>query len=145
MRITRDVANKFGFKKPGAIHKILAPGLKGPKMSSSNKTSTIWLSDDEDTVRKKVMKYAFSGGKGSAEEHRKKGGNPDVDVSFLYLKYFFEEDDKKLKKIEKQYREGELLTGELKQYLVDKINKYLKKHRKRRKKVKKNLDKYMLR
>ena len=37
------------------------------------------------------------------EEHSKKGGNPDVDVSFQYLKFFFEEDDKKLLEIEKKY------------------------------------------
>ncbi len=143
MRLTRDVASKLGFIKPGAIHKMLAPGLKGPKMSSST-GEAIWLSDDEETVRRKVMKYAFSGGQPSVEKHRKLGGNPDVDVSFLYLKYFFEEDDRKLKEIEENYRSGELLTGELKNYLVEKINSYLKEHRKRRKKVEKNLDKFLL-
>ena len=144
MRVTRDVAEKFGFIKPGAIHKILAPGLKSPKMSSS-KGEAIWLSDDEKTVRKKIMKYAFSGGQPSVEKHRKLGGNPNVDVSFLYLKYFFEESDKKLKEIEENYRNGSLLTGELKEYLIKKINSYLKEHKKRKEKVKKNLDKFILR
>jgi hypothetical protein len=30
-----------------------------------------------------------------------KGGNPDVDVAYQYLRYFFEEDDKELEKLEK--------------------------------------------
>lgn len=144
MRVTRDVANKLNFIKPAAIHNMFAPGLKGPKMSSS-KGEAIWLSDDEETVAKKVRKYAFSGGQPSIEKHRKFGGNPDVDVSFLYLKYFFEESDKKLEQIERDYKNGDLLTGELKEYFIEKVNKYLKKHRRMREKVKKNLDKYMLR
>lgn len=27
------------------------------------------------------------------EEHRQYGGNPDVDVSFMYLTFFLEDDD----------------------------------------------------
>lgn len=45
-----------------------------------------------------INKYAFSGGKDTVEEHRKYGGNVDVDVSFMYLTFFLE-DDEKLEKI----------------------------------------------
>ena len=45
------------------------------------------------TVKRKINKYAFSGGQVTLEEHRKKGGNPEVDVSFQYLRMFFEESD----------------------------------------------------
>lgn len=45
-----------------------------------------------------VNKHAFSGGKDTVEEHRKYGGNPDVDVSFMYLTFFLE-DDEQLEKI----------------------------------------------
>lgn len=50
-----------------------------------------------------INKHAFSGGKDTVEEHRKYGGNPDVDVSFMYLTFFLEDDDQ-LEKI-KQVRE----------------------------------------
>lgn len=46
----------------------------------------------------KVNKHAFSGGKDTVEEHRMYGGNPEVDVSFMYLTFFLE-DDEKLEKI----------------------------------------------
>ena len=88
------------------------------------------------------MKHAFSGGRDTLEEHRKKGGNPDIDVSYQWLT-FFEEDDKKLKKIYNDYKSGKLLTGELKQILVDKLNVFLKNHQKERKKAKKQLDKFI--
>lgn len=44
------------------------------------------------------MKNAFSGGREDVEEHRRLGGNPDVDVSYQYLSFFLE-DDEKLKKL----------------------------------------------
>lgn len=45
-----------------------------------------------------INKHAFSGGKDTVEEHRKYGGNPDIDVSFMYLTFFLE-DDEQLEKI----------------------------------------------
>lgn len=45
-----------------------------------------------------INKHAFSGGKDTVEDHRKFGGNPDVDVSFMYLTFFLE-DDEQLEKI----------------------------------------------
>jgi len=144
-RIQRDIAEKLGGKKAAAIHSKFIPSLAGVdgKMSSSDPNGAIWLTDDEKTVRKKIMKYAFSGGRSTIEEHRKLGGNPDVDVSFQWLKIFFEPDDKKLKEIESEYKSGKLLTGELKQIVVDKINKFLKEHRKKKENVNKNIEKYM--
>ncbi len=41
-----------------------------------------------------MNKYAFSGGRDTIEEHRKLGGNTEVDVSYQYLSFFMEDDDK---------------------------------------------------
>ena len=41
-----------------------------------------------------INKYAFSGGGTTVEEHREKGGNCDVDVSYQYLTFFLEDDEK---------------------------------------------------
>ena len=46
----------------------------------------------------KINKYAFSGGGQTIEEHKANGGNCDVDVSFQYLKFFME-DDQRLEEI----------------------------------------------
>ncbi|MGC8663526.1 MAG: tryptophan--tRNA ligase [Thermoplasmata archaeon] len=129
-RIQRDLAESFGYFKAAAIHNKFLPPLTGPegKMSASQPETAIYLSDDPETVRKKIMKYAFSGGQATVELHRKLGGNPDVDVSFQWLKLFFENDDSKLNKIEEDYREGKMLTGELKEILIDKINDFLEIH-----------------
>ena len=144
-RITRDILPRLGYYKPAAIHCRFLPGLTvGSKMSASEENTTIYTTDNEDIVKKKIMKYAFSGGQPTIEEHRKKGGNPDIDVPYQWLT-FFEEDDAKLKKIHDEYKSGRMLTGEIKQLAVDKINSFLKEHQRKREQARSQLDKFILR
>ena len=145
-RISRDVMPKIGQYKPAIMHNVFLPPLigMGGKMSASGAAdAAIYTTDSPKEVERKIKKYAFSGGQATLEEHKAKGGNPDVDVSFQYLRMMFEEDDAKLKRLEDDYRSGKLLTGELKQYLIDKINKFLAKHQKKREKAKKMIDKFI--
>lgn len=136
-RLTRDIAPKIGKTKPALIHNIMIPGLEGPggKMSASDKNGTIYTTDPPELVKKKINKYAFSGGQPDAELHKMHGGNPDIDVSFQYLRIFFEPDDAKLKAIYDDYSSGKMLTGELKAILIEKINEFLKVHQERREKA----------
>ena len=133
-RIQRDIAESLGFHKAAALHSKFLPALTGidEKMSSSKPETTINLSDDDKTVRNKIYKHAFSGGQSSVEEHREKGGDPDVDVSFQWLYMFFEPDDKRIEEIRTQYKTGTLLTGKLKDILVEKVTQFLREHRTRR-------------
>ena len=71
--------------------------------------------------------------KDTLEEHKKYGGNTDIDVSFQYLRYHFEQDDQKLEEIKKDYESGKMTTGELKKYTIEKINEFLASHQQRRK------------
>ena len=143
-RLTRDIIEKLGHKKPAIIHAKFMPPLVGVegKMSSSSTEKAVLLTDNPETVKKKIQKYAFSGGQPTIEEHRQKGGNPDIDVSYQWLLYF-EEDDQKLEKIYHDYRLGKLLSGELKQILIDKLNFFLKEHQKKRELAKKKVDQFI--
>ncbi len=136
-RIQRDIAESLGYHKTAAIHsKFLSPlqGAEG-KMSSSVRESAIWLEDDEKTVRKKIMKYAFSGGRSTLEEQRKLGADLSVDVPFQWLSVLFEPDDGELKRIAGEYGSGRMLTGEVKELLAKKLNEFLAEHRERKKNV----------
>ncbi len=144
IRLTRDVADYFNFEKPAALHARFIPSLYGSAKMSSSEGGVIFLSDSPKEVEMKIKKYAFSGGKDTLEEHRKKGGNPDIDVSFQYLKMFFEPDDKKLQKIYDEYKSGKMLTSELKEILIKKINDFLKEHQKNREKAKSQINKFLL-
>lgn len=55
-----------------------------------------------------INKHAFSGGRDTIEEHRKYGGNCDVDVSFMYLTFFLEDDDRleQLKQVSSQVEDN---------------------------------------
>ncbi|MBU3923505.1 MAG: tryptophan--tRNA ligase, partial [Nanoarchaeota archaeon] len=130
--------------KPCIIHaKFMSPltGATG-KSSSSGSSKAILMTDDAKTVKNKINKYAFSGGKETVEEHRKLGGNIEVDVACQWLKYF-EHDDKKLAEIYNKYSKGQLLSGEVKAILIEKINKILSEHQKRRATAEKQFNKFI--
>ncbi|KAJ1615479.1 tryptophanyl-tRNA synthetase [Cryptosporidium canis] len=132
-RMVRDVAPRLGYLKPSSIHSIFLPSLQGSqtKMSASVQNSSIFVNDTEEAIRNKIMKYAFSGGQSTEEEHRKLGANLDVDVSWQYLRFLME-DDQKLEEIGKKYSSGEMLSGEIKSILVDELVKLTKNHQKNR-------------
>lgn len=143
-RLTRDVIGKLGYYKPAIIHCKFMPALQGAgKMSASEAETAIYTTDTPEQVKNKIMKYAFSGGRETVKEHREKGGNPDIDVSYQWLTYF-EEDDKKLERVYHDYKCGNMLTGELKQILIDKLTKFLKHHQAEREKARKKVDKFLL-
>ncbi len=146
-RITRDILPKLGHYKPASIQCSFLPPLQGKsgKMSSSDELSAIYLKDSPKEVERKINKYAFSGGRDTLEEHRAKGGNPEVDIAFQYLRYLLIEDDGELKKIEGDYLSGKLLSGEMKKITIAKINDFLKEHQSRREKAKKNFEKMLFR
>ncbi len=139
-RLTRDVAEKLGYPKPATILSKFMPSLSGDSKLSSTGEQAIWTTDGPKEVEHKIKKYAFSGGKDTIEEHRKHGGNPDIDVSFQWLSMMFEPDDRKLASLRDDYRSGKLLSGELKQVLIEKINIFLAEHQKKRKDAEKVVD-----
>ena len=142
-RLTRDVAAKLGYPKPSTVLCRFLPALSGAgKLSSSEQH--IAMTDDAATVRKKIMKYAYSGGKDTVEEHRKHGGDPDKDVAFQWLT-FLEPDDRKLASLRKRYEKGELLSGEMKQALVDVLVPFMAAHQERREAARKRIREFLIR
>lgn len=144
-RVCRDVADKLKYSKPSLLHSRFFPALQGSstKMSASDDTSAIFMTDTPKQIQKKINKYAFSGGKVSMEEHRKYGGNPDVDVAYQYLS-FFKDDDEFLKQCDDQYKSGEMLSGEMKKICIETLQAFTKAFQERRAAVDdETLDKFM--
>ena len=121
----------MGLLAPSSTYHHFAVGLTGDKMSSSKPKTTIFLDDEIAAVEKKI-KRAFSGGQPTIEEHRRLGGNPDIDVAYQYMMYFFEDDDDYLHEINQQYRSGSLLAGEMKQLCVDRATEWLSNHQEKK-------------
>lgn len=136
LRVCRDVAEKFGFDKPAVLHSRFLMGTDGTKMSKS-KNNGIFLMDTIKSIRKKVMN-SYSGGRVSVDEHRKLGGIPEIDVSFQYLKsYFMTPEDSGL--LYTRYKKGEILTGEIKTMLFEKISKRIEEFQERYEKTDRNV------
>jgi len=114
----------MGLLAPSSTYHHFAVGLTGEKMSSSKPKTTLFLGDDISIVEKKI-KRAFSGGQSTVEEHRRLGGNPDIDVAYRYMMYFFEDDDSFLAEINADYRSGKILAGEMKQMCIERATSWL--------------------
>jgi len=112
------------------------------KMSSSKTESAIFLDDSKAEVKKKLMKYAFSGGKDTLEEQRKYGANPDIDFAFLEYS-FLEEDQGKVDRIYQDYKSGKMLSGEMKELAAEKISEFLESLKTKKEKMKDRVGEYM--
>lgn len=96
-------------------------------MSSSDPTTAIFLTDTPNQIKKKINKYAFSGGQVDVETQRKLGANLEIDIAYNYLTFFLE-DEVKLNEIGTQYKEGKLLTSEVKGELITVLTKIITEH-----------------
>jgi len=136
-RLTRDIAPRLGWKKPALIHSKFFPALQGHKTKMSGSAAavaTVFVTDTPKMIKEKVNKYAFSGGKTTMEDQRKYGADLSIDVPYEYLRYIMD-DDARLEQIGNDYGSGKLLTGEVKQILIDELTKITKHHQDAKKSV----------
>ncbi|MEM3396588.1 MAG: tryptophan--tRNA ligase [Thermoplasmata archaeon] len=145
-RVCRDVAPKLGYPKPALLHCKLFPSLMGAetKMSASVPETSIFTTDAPKVAKKKIMS-AFTGGAVSVEEQRKHGGNPEVCSVFAYYQFMFEPYDEKLTERYTACRNGNVLCGECKQVLAERVVEFLKAHQERRERAREFVEKFIVR
>lgn len=134
-RQCRDSAPKMKLLKPALLHSVFLPSLRGSggKMSASDSDSSIFLSDTDKQIKKKIG-LSFSGGQETLEEHKEQGGRTEVDIAYQYLTFFLE-DDEKLEELRKGYEEGVVSTGQMKAACIKELQDYVGAFRERRKAV----------
>jgi tryptophanyl-tRNA synthetase len=143
-RVARDAAQRLGYYKPAQIHCKFLPSLQqSGKMSASIPETAIYLTDTPKESRKKIMN-AFTGGRPTVVEQRKLGGNPDICPVHQYFYFLFEEDDKKMEELNRTCRQGEILCGECKELLAERVGKFLLEHQRKREKARNVLEDYLL-
>ncbi|ESQ33206.1 hypothetical protein EUTSA_v10004344mg [Eutrema salsugineum] len=132
-RMTRDVAPRLGYSKPALIESSFFPALQGNngKMSASDPNSAIYVTDTTEDIKNKIKRYALSGGKDTLEKQKSLGANLEVDISVKYLSFFLE-DDFELEHIRKEYGEGRMQTGGVKNRLTEVLTQMVERHRKAR-------------
>ncbi len=143
-RVTRDIAPKLGYYKPAQIHCRFLPGLgKGGKMSASLPETCIFTTDTAEAVERKIWN-AFTGGKPTEGEQRKLGGDPAICTIYHYFYYLFEESDDKMAELERECQSGEIICGECKRILAEKVKRFLREHQKKREKAQDIVEKFFI-
>ena len=124
-RLARDVAAKMNLIKPTNIMCTFIPPITGQdgKMSSSKADATLFLTDDKETVTKKIMTLCKGG-----------NGNINEDIAYEYLRYF-EMDDNKLETIKNDYISGKLNDEGIKKILIEKLWELMSEIQNNRKKI----------
>jgi tryptophanyl-tRNA synthetase len=141
-RMTRDVAPKLGYYKPAQIHCRFVPGLgRGGKMSASMPETAIFTIDPPELAQKKVMN-AFTGGRATVEEQKRLGANPDICSVFAY-EYFLFMNDKEIEELRFDCLSGNIMCGECKKLLAERVRKFLAEHQEKREKAKDHFEEYL--
>ena len=143
VRMARNVAERFGFLKPSALYLRPLRNLttyEDPRTGGAVEVMTnrvppgrITYNDDPADIRRRIGR-AYTGGRGTLEEQREKGGNPDprvCSVSSLHA-FYATPDPQEYPELQSRCRAGELLCGECKVAAADGLLEYLREHRLRR-------------
>ncbi|RLF18420.1 MAG: tryptophan--tRNA ligase [Thermoprotei archaeon] len=136
IRFARDVAHRFheklGFIPPSSTYHRIMRGLDGsPKMSKRNPMSYFTLNEDLESIKWKLMN-AYTGGRATAKEQRELGGIPEQCCIYELCVFYFVEDDKELLDMYMKCRRGEVLCGDCKIKVVEKVIKFIEEHQRRR-------------
>jgi tryptophanyl-tRNA synthetase len=143
-RVARDILPKLGYPKPASIQCKFLPGLgEGGKMSASNPQTTIFTTDTESDVAKKI-KRAYTGGRETIEEQKEKGGRPFICPIYHYWSAF-SSDNKKVQEVKERCLSGDLMCGQDKADITEHLNTFLKKHQARREKAKSKVEDFFIR
>ncbi len=135
IRLCRDLAPKFGLMLPSSTYHAFMKSLTGEsKMGKRDPSSLLTLADEPEAARKKVMS-AFTGGRATLEEQKRKGGEIEKCVVFDLCVFHFEEDDKELAERRKKCLAGEIMCGQCKKEVAEKVVNYLKAHQEKKKKL----------
>ncbi len=127
IRLTRDIAKRakgYKFFLPSAIYHKYTPALDGSLKMSKSKGNFIELPESSESIKKKIMK-AVTGGRKTAEEQRKLGGQPEKDMIYELFKQHLIEDDKELLQRIKDNKAGKILSREDKEYAIELLNKFM--------------------
>lgn len=136
IEVTREIARRFNtrfaeiFPEPEALIPEDAPtlvGIDGQAKMSKSLDNAIMLSDDADTVYRKVMQMYTDPNRIHATDPGTVEGNP----LFIYHD-LFNPDKEQVAEFKERYRKGQIGDVECKKVLAEKLNAFLEPIRERR-------------
>ncbi|OGY22782.1 MAG: tryptophan--tRNA ligase [Candidatus Woykebacteria bacterium GWB1_45_5] len=141
IELTREVAQKFNstYKETFPVPEALIPkdistlpGIDGRQKMSKSLNNAIFLSDDEEIVREKVMKMYTD----PTRIHSTDPGHVEGNLLFIYHDAF-NENRIAVEELKRRYQEGKVGDVEVKEKLASALNKFLGPIRTRRRRLEK--------
>ena len=129
-RLTRDIAEGLGYPKPALLHSQMVPGLLGEGVMSTTGGRTddaLYLNDPPPVVERK-LRAAFTGGRATVEEQRRLGATPEICSIWALWRTRFADTEAKFEEITRTCRSGELLCGDCKGELIERVHKFYEQH-----------------
>jgi tryptophanyl-tRNA synthetase len=103
--------------------------------------TAIFTNDAPEVAHKKIL-GAFTGGRATIEEQRKLGANPDICSIFAY-DYFLFMDEKEIGELRYNCLAGNIMCGDCKQILAERVKKFLIEHQEKREKAKDHFEEFL--
>jgi tryptophanyl-tRNA synthetase len=137
-RLTRDIAEGLGYPKPALIHSRMVPGLLGEGVMSTtgNRADDALFLNDPPKVVEKKLRSAFTGGRATVEEQRRLGATPEICSIWALWRTRFAESEAKFEEVTRTCKSGELLCGDCKGQLIERVHQFYAEHGAAREKVK---------
>lgn len=140
IRLARDVATKLGLVQPSATYHSFTRALDGQKkMSKRNPESVLSMGESGQSLKKKLGNV-FTGGRNTADEQRKLGGEIGKCVFYELCRAHFLKDGKQLEEMKEDCVSGKNLCGECKakygKVIVDFFDSHNQKKQKQMEKAK---------
>jgi len=143
IRLTRDIAKRaknYKFFLPSGIYHKYTPALDGSLKMSKSKGNFIEIPESPENIKNKIMK-ALTGGRKTAEEQKRLGGQPEKDMLYELFKQHLIENDKELLQRVKDNKSGKILSREDKEYAIELLNKFMDNFNKKFEKARNIIDK----
>jgi tryptophanyl-tRNA synthetase len=137
-RLTRDIAEGLGYPKPALVHSRMVPGLlgEGAMSTTGNRADDALFLNDPPPVVERKIRAAFTGGRASVEEQRRLGATPEVCSVWALWRTRFAPSDAEFNEITRTCRSGELLCGDCKSRLIERVQTFYERHAEARERAK---------
>ncbi|MCX8166357.1 MAG: tryptophan--tRNA ligase [Candidatus Micrarchaeota archaeon] len=132
IRLARDLAIKLGYDQPCSLYIKFMRGLDGSfKMSKRNRQNILSLSEDVSVVKTK-LRNVFTGGRNTAEEQRRLGGEIEKCVFYELCESHFIKEQELLEQMRGDCLSGRILCGECKNRYGKIVTEFFEQHKEKR-------------
>jgi len=138
--LARDAALRRDFIPPAATFIRFEGGLDGKgKMSASRPDSAIFLTDNQEGIKRKI-RSAYTGGSPSGAFQKEHGGVPEICPIYQLRAYHFPNNSE----LKDQCSTGKILCGECKKQATEEVSVYVSEHQAKLPEARAKMDEFIL-